>query len=208
MVTVAVSGELDPAGVPVLDRTVQKALAARPSRLTIDLTAVTFCGSAGLRAVVVLHAAAEEAGSYLAVRPSAAIRRLLAITCLDSAFPVRQRVRVLRGDAPRKYPAPPGQAEQHPECGRNPRRVRGGGNPAAQHPAITRQPRSDLVKGQVDPDADGYLLTMTGTPTDLDGEFTAGDLVDHTYRQAITATRTACQAALHAERYPTGREPA
>jgi thioredoxin reductase (NADPH) len=67
--------------------------------------------------------------------------------------------------------------------------------------AIGHEPRSELVKGQVDLDADGYVLTTTGTHTNLDGVFAAGDLVDHTYRQAITAAGTGCQAALDAERF-------
>jgi thioredoxin reductase (NADPH) len=67
--------------------------------------------------------------------------------------------------------------------------------------AIGHEPRSDLVKGQVDLDQDGYVLTLTGTRTNLDGVFAAGDLVDHTYRQAITAAGSGCQAALDAERY-------
>jgi thioredoxin reductase (NADPH) len=67
--------------------------------------------------------------------------------------------------------------------------------------AIGHEPRSDLVKGQVELDDEGYVLTTTGTRTNLDGVFAAGDLVDHTYRQAITAAGTGCQAALDAERY-------
>jgi thioredoxin reductase (NADPH) len=67
--------------------------------------------------------------------------------------------------------------------------------------AIGHDPRSDLVRGQVDLDDDGYVLTHDGTYTNLDGVFAAGDLVDHTYRQAITAAGTGCQAALDAERY-------
>jgi len=67
--------------------------------------------------------------------------------------------------------------------------------------AIGHDPRSDLVRGQVDLDDEGYVLTTTGTRTNLDGVFAAGDLVDHTYRQAITAAGTGCQAALDAERY-------
>ncbi len=63
-------------------------LTARPWRLTIDLSAVTFCGSTGLRARVVLHAAAGEAGTRLAVRPTATIARLLRITRLDNALPL------------------------------------------------------------------------------------------------------------------------
>jgi thioredoxin reductase (NADPH) len=67
--------------------------------------------------------------------------------------------------------------------------------------AIGHDPRSELVKGQVDLDDEGYVLTTVGTRTNLDGVFAAGDLVDHTYRQAITAAGTGCQAALDAERY-------
>jgi thioredoxin reductase (NADPH) len=67
--------------------------------------------------------------------------------------------------------------------------------------AIGHEPRSELVKGQVDLDEDGYVVTTTGTRTNLDGVFAAGDLVDHVYRQAITAAGTGCQAALDAERY-------
>jgi thioredoxin reductase (NADPH) len=67
--------------------------------------------------------------------------------------------------------------------------------------AIGHEPRSELVVGQVDLDPDGYVLTTAGTHTNLDGVFAAGDLVDHTYRQAITAAGTGCQAALDAERF-------
>ena len=67
--------------------------------------------------------------------------------------------------------------------------------------AIGHEPRSELVRGQVHLDEEGYVLTTTGTHTNLEGVFAAGDLVDHTYRQAITAAGTGCSAALDAERY-------
>jgi thioredoxin reductase (NADPH) len=59
-----------------------------------------------------------------------------------------------------------------------------------------------LVKGQVDLDPDGYVITDgRTTETNLSGVFASGDLVDHRYRQAITAAGTGCAAALDAERY-------
>ncbi|MGW7681347.1 thioredoxin-disulfide reductase [Kribbella sp. NPDC054772] len=68
--------------------------------------------------------------------------------------------------------------------------------------AIGHDPRSELVKGQVDLDDEGYVLVkQDSTETNLRGVFAAGDLVDHTYRQAITAAGTGCAAALDAERY-------
>ena len=68
--------------------------------------------------------------------------------------------------------------------------------------AIGHDPRSELVKGQVDLDDEGYVLVEgRSTRTNLPGVFACGDLVDHTYRQAITAAGTGCQAALDAEKY-------
>jgi thioredoxin reductase (NADPH) len=68
--------------------------------------------------------------------------------------------------------------------------------------AVGHDPRSELVRGQVDLDDDGYVLVGAGTTqTNLTGVFASGDLVDHTYRQAVTAAGTGCAAALDAERY-------
>lgn len=70
--------------------------------------------------------------------------------------------------------------------------------------AIGHLPRSELIKGQVDLDNDGYAKVQSGTTlTNVPGVFACGDLVDHRYRQAITAAGTGCQAALDAEKYLT-----
>jgi thioredoxin reductase (NADPH) len=68
--------------------------------------------------------------------------------------------------------------------------------------AIGHDPRSELVKGQVTLDAEGYVIVEgRSTQTNLEGVFACGDLVDHTYRQAITAAGTGCQSALDAEKF-------
>ena len=68
--------------------------------------------------------------------------------------------------------------------------------------AIGHDPRSELVRGQVELDPDGYVLVRDGTTsTSIEGVFAAGDLVDRTYRQAITAAGTGCAASIDAERW-------
>ncbi len=76
--------------------------------------------------------------------------------------------------------------------------------------AIGHHPRSELVRGAVDLDPEGYVQVEGNTThTSLDGVFAAGDLVDHTYRQAVTAAGTGCSAAIDAERWLTEHaEPA
>ncbi len=68
--------------------------------------------------------------------------------------------------------------------------------------AIGHHPRSDLIRGQVDLDPDGYVRVVDGTTaTSVEGVFAAGDLVDRTYRQAVTAAGTGCSASIDAERW-------
>jgi thioredoxin reductase (NADPH) len=73
--------------------------------------------------------------------------------------------------------------------------------------AIGHDPRSELVRGQVELDDEGYVKVQgRSTATSIDGVFAAGDLVDHTYRQAITAAGSGCAAAIDTERWLADHE--
>jgi thioredoxin reductase (NADPH) len=74
--------------------------------------------------------------------------------------------------------------------------------------AIGHDPRNELIKGVIDLDGNGYVMVQPGsTATNIAGVFAAGDLVDHTYRQAITAAGTGCAAALDAEHHLRDLDP-
>jgi thioredoxin reductase (NADPH) len=67
--------------------------------------------------------------------------------------------------------------------------------------AIGHIPNTAVFKGQIDTDADGYILSKGGARTNIPGVFHAGDVQDRLYRQAITASAAGCMAAMEAERF-------
>jgi thioredoxin reductase (NADPH) len=71
--------------------------------------------------------------------------------------------------------------------------------------AIGHGPNTELFKGQIETDPNGFIVPKTGTMTNVPGVFVAGDCADHVYRQAITAAGAGCAAAIDAERHLAAR---